>query len=50
MNDNATATENAWHAFSDGMRALLRSKVANDSDADDLHQEVFLRVTRSLAR
>jgi RNA polymerase sigma-70 factor, ECF subfamily len=48
MNDQGTATENAWHAFSDGLRAFLRSKIANDSDAEDLHQEVFLRVYQNI--
>jgi RNA polymerase sigma-70 factor (ECF subfamily) len=44
MSDAATTAENVWHAFSAELRAFLRSRVPSDADADDLLQDVFLRV------
>ena len=44
MNDAAPTVEDVWHAISDGLRAFLRSRVPNDSDADDLLHDVFVRV------
>jgi len=37
-----------WHALSDGLRAFLQSRVPSDSDADDLLQDVFVRVYENL--
>ena len=44
MADDATKTEDLWHALRDELRAFLRSRVPSDSDADDLLQDVFVRV------
>lgn len=40
----ATMVEQAWHALSEGLRSFLRSRVPSDADADDLLQDVFVRV------
>jgi RNA polymerase sigma-70 factor (ECF subfamily) len=44
MKSAATIVEQAWHALSDGLRKFLRSRVPSDADADDLLQDVFVRV------
>lgn len=44
MNDAATTVEDVWHTISDGLRAFLRARLPNDSDADDLLHDVFVRV------
>lgn len=48
MTDNATKTEDLWHALSDELRAFLQSRVPSDSDADDLLQDVFVRVYENI--
>lgn len=48
MASNATKTEDLWHALSAGLRAFLRSRVPSDSDADDLLQDVFVRVYENI--
>jgi len=48
MTGNATKTEDLWHALNDGLRAFLRSRVPSDSDADDLLQDVFVRVYENI--
>jgi RNA polymerase sigma-70 factor (ECF subfamily) len=40
----ATSVEQAWHALSQRLRTFLRSRVPSDADADDLLQDVFVRV------
>ena len=40
----ATTVEQAWHALSEGIRTFLRSRAPSDADADDLLQDVFVRV------
>jgi RNA polymerase sigma-70 factor (ECF subfamily) len=44
----ATTTDDLWHALGDELRAFLRSRVSNDADADDLAQDVFLRIVTNL--
>ena len=39
-----TTVEQAWHALSDGLRTFLRRRVPCDADADDLLQDLFVRV------
>jgi RNA polymerase sigma-70 factor (ECF subfamily) len=48
MADTAKLARNLWDALSDDLRAFLRSRVPNESDADDLLQDVFLRVVEKL--
>ena len=43
----ATA-EALWQAFATPLRAFLRRRVNSDADADDLLQEVFVRIHRRL--
>lgn len=37
-----------WRELSDSLRGFLRSRTATDADAEDLLQEVFLRIHRRL--
>lgn len=50
--DSPAARERAvaslWREFSAPLRRFLRSRTATDADADDLLQEVFLRIHRLL--
>jgi RNA polymerase sigma-70 factor (ECF subfamily) len=45
---DAIATENVWHALSAELHRFLRSRVPSDSDADDLLQDVFVRVYENI--
>jgi RNA polymerase sigma-70 factor (ECF subfamily) len=40
--------ESIWHTYSCRLLTFIRSRVANDDEAEDLLQEVFLRVHRHL--
>ena len=44
MGDAANIAGKVWHSLSDELRGFLRSRVPSESDADDLLQEVFVRV------
>jgi RNA polymerase sigma-70 factor, ECF subfamily len=48
LNSMAKTTKDLWHALGGELRAFLRSRVSNDADADDLAQDVFLRIITSL--
>jgi RNA polymerase sigma-70 factor (ECF subfamily) len=39
-------TQQLWSAFGDRLRAFIRRRVESDADADDILQEVFLRIHR----
>jgi RNA polymerase sigma-70 factor (ECF subfamily) len=41
-----TDTEQLWSAFGERLRAFIRHRVESDADADDILQEVFLRIHR----
>jgi RNA polymerase sigma-70 factor (ECF subfamily) len=45
MNDNL---ELLWNQYSHRLRAFIRSRVGDDADAEDILQEVFIRVHRNL--
>ena len=45
-----SATELAWLELSDDLRRFIRRRVADDHLADDLLQETFLRIHRSIAQ
>jgi RNA polymerase sigma factor (sigma-70 family) len=45
MNDNL---ELLWNQYSRRLRAFIRSRVGDDADAEDILQEVFIRVHRNL--
>jgi RNA polymerase sigma-70 factor, ECF subfamily len=42
------ATSEIWSAFSDSLRAFIRGRVRADADADDILQEVFIRIHAGL--
>lgn len=42
------ATESVWSQLSDDLRRFIRRRVADDHTADDLLQETFLRIHRSV--
>jgi RNA polymerase sigma-70 factor, ECF subfamily len=48
MNELANTAQGLWHALSGEMRAFLRSRLPSESDADDLLQDVFLRVVENI--
>jgi RNA polymerase sigma-70 factor (ECF subfamily) len=48
MKDTAASTEHVWNALGAELRAFLRSRVPSDADADDLLQDVFVRVYEKL--
>jgi RNA polymerase sigma-70 factor (ECF subfamily) len=37
-----------WNHYSRQLRAFIRGRVGNDADADDILQEVFIRIHRNL--
>ncbi len=43
-----TTLESIWEAYCCRLKAFLRSRVADEAEAEDLLQEVFLRVHRHL--
>jgi RNA polymerase sigma-70 factor (ECF subfamily) len=49
MNDSANTAADLWHALSGDLRAFLRSRVPSEFDADDLLQDVFVRVVEKIA-
>lgn len=48
MNDAAIMAEDVWHALSDELRAFLRSRVPSESDAEDILQDVFVRIVEKI--
>ncbi len=47
---NPPSTETLWTEFSDELRAFLLSRTGDRTTADDLLQEVYLRIHRGLGR
>lgn len=43
-----SAVETLWEQYSRRLGAFIRSRVANDAEAEDILQEVFLRIHRQL--
>lgn len=41
-----TSVESAWVEFSNRLRKFIRSRVADDATADDLLQDVFVKISR----
>lgn len=48
MNDPATITGELWAALSDELRGFIRSRVTCESDADDVLQDVFVRIVEKI--
>lgn len=42
--ETAHLTEQVWMAFAEPLRAFLRRRVSNEANADDLLQDVFLKI------
>ncbi len=38
--------ENIWHDFAGQLRAFIRRRVADDAEAEDILQDVFLKIAR----
>ncbi len=37
-----------WHEFNAGLKSFIRKRVANENDAEDILQDVFLKVHRNI--
>jgi RNA polymerase sigma-70 factor (ECF subfamily) len=48
MNEAANTAQSLWQALSGEMRVFLRSRLPGDSDADDVLQDVFVKVIESI--
>lgn len=48
MDKSAQHAEEVWHVLSDDLRAFIRSRVRHESDADDILQDVFVRVVQRI--
>jgi RNA polymerase sigma-70 factor, ECF subfamily len=48
-NTPVTIAEEVWHALGDALHAFIRARVPSDSDADDILQDVFIRVIEKSA-
>ena len=48
MQNDAAETEVVWNAFSKPLRAFVSRRIRNAEDADDILQEVFMRIHRGL--
>ncbi len=46
----AQLTEAVWREFHQRLRSFLRRRVANDADAEDLFQDVFMRIHGNVHR
>ncbi|MDZ7658718.1 sigma-70 family RNA polymerase sigma factor [Fodinibius sp.] len=44
MTDNQLNTELLWQKFSDQVRGFIRSKVSSDEVAEDILQDIFIRI------
>ncbi|PAU94903.1 hypothetical protein CK503_05390 [Aliifodinibius salipaludis] len=48
MSDNQLNTENLWRRFSDQVRGFIRSKVSSDQEAEDVLQDIFIRIHKGI--
>lgn len=48
MKKHALNTETLWKEFSDYVRAFIRSKVSGDEVAEDIVQDIFMRIHQGL--
>ena len=44
MADDALNTKMLWRQFSDHVRGFIKSKVSNDAEAEDVLQDIFIRI------
>ncbi len=48
MGNPTSAASDVWHSFSADLRGFLRSRLPSEADADDLLQNVFVRVLEKI--
>jgi RNA polymerase sigma-70 factor, ECF subfamily len=48
MNEAPAMAEDLWHALSGELRSFLRSRVPSDCDADDILQDVFVKIVEKI--
>jgi RNA polymerase sigma-70 factor, ECF subfamily len=48
MNETPAMAADVWHALSGELRSFLRSRVPHDSDADDILQDVFVKIVEKI--
>ncbi|MGM0546942.1 MAG: RNA polymerase sigma factor SigZ [Bacteroidota bacterium] len=48
MTDNQINTETLWRKFSDQVRGFIRSKVSSDDEAEDVLQDIFIRIHKGI--
>jgi RNA polymerase sigma-70 factor (ECF subfamily) len=48
MHEAPAMAEELWRTLSGDLRSFLRSRVSQDSDADDILQEVFLKIVEKI--
>jgi RNA polymerase sigma-70 factor, ECF subfamily len=46
----AVTVENIWQEFSEQLRRFIRSRVSDDATADDILQDVFLKIQKRLGQ
>ena len=48
MPDNTINTETLWKQFSEHVRAFVRTKVTTDDEAEDILQDIFMRIHKGV--
>lgn len=48
MSSNEINTETLWRRFSDQVRRFIRSRVSNDNEAEDVLQDIFIRIHKGI--
>ncbi len=48
MNNKSINTENLWKEFSDHVRNFIRQRVSDDEDAEDVMQDIFMRIHKGI--
>ena len=48
MSDNTLDTEMLWRQFSGHVRSFIRSRVSNDAEAEDVLQDIFIRIHKGI--
>lgn len=48
MSEQEINTETLWHQFSEQVRRFIRSRVSSDEEAEDVLQDIFIRIHRGI--
>lgn len=48
MDDNGINTQTLWQQFSQQVRRFIRSKVSSDEEAEDILQDIFIRIHQGI--